>query len=78
MATSSYLAGQKQRYRVTLELEVLEDFDPHQIDWNKVLDLQGNEKASAYVEDLSRPDRWWNYLSKVSESPQSIIEWGDS
>jgi hypothetical protein len=58
MATSPYLAGQRQRYRVTLELEVLEDFDPHQIDWNKVLDLQGKEKASAYVEDLSCPDRW--------------------
>lgn len=72
MATSSYLAGQKQRYRVTLELEVLEDFDPHQIDWNKVLDLQGNEKASAYVEDLSRPDRWWNYLSKVSRNPSTL------
>jgi len=50
MATSPYLAGQRQRYRVTLELEVLEDFDPHQIDWNKLLDLQGKEKASAYVE----------------------------
>lgn len=58
MATSSYLAGQKQRFRITLELEVLNDFDPHQIDWNKTLDLQGNEKANAYVEDLSRPDRW--------------------
>ncbi len=69
MATSSYLAGQKQRYRVTLELEVLEDFDPHQIDWNKVLDLQGNEKASAYIEDLSRPDRWWYYNLKVSLNP---------
>ena len=58
MATSSYLVGQKQKYRVTLELEVLEDFDPHQIDWGKVLDLQGSERAQAYVEDLSTPDRW--------------------
>ena len=55
---SPYLAGQKQRFRVTLELDVLDDFDPHQIDWNKVLDLQGNERVSSYVEDLSRPDRW--------------------
>lgn len=58
MATSSYLVGQKQKYRVTLELEVLNDFDPHQIDWNKTLDLQGGEHANAYIEDLSRPDRW--------------------
>lgn len=55
---SAYLSGQKQRFRVTLELDVMEDFDPHQIDWNKVLDLQGNEKVNSYVEDLSRPDRW--------------------
>ena len=51
--------AQKQRFRVTLELEVLEDFDAHNIDWEKVLDVQGNESVSAYVEDLSTPDRWW-------------------
>ncbi len=55
---SVYHALQKQKYRVTLEIEALDDFDPHQIDWNKVLDLQANEKVSSYVEDLSCPDRW--------------------
>ena len=55
---SAYLTGQKQKFRVTLELDVLGDFDPHQIDWNKVLDLQGNESVNSYIEDLSRPDRW--------------------
>jgi predicted component of type VI protein secretion system len=55
---SVYRALQKQKYRVTLEIEALDDFDPHQIDWNKILDLQGNEKVSSYVEDLSCPDRW--------------------
>lgn len=55
---SSYYLGTKQKYRITLELEVLEDFDPHQIKWEKTLDLQANEKVSSYVEDLSRPDRW--------------------
>lgn len=54
----TYLLGQKQKYRITLELEVLEDFDPHQIDWEKVLDIQGSEKVSSYVEDLSKPDSW--------------------
>jgi predicted component of type VI protein secretion system len=58
MATSSYLAGQKSKYRITLELNVMEDFNPHQIDWNKVLDLQGNEQVNSYTEDLSKPDRW--------------------
>ncbi len=55
---SPYLAAQKTKFRVTLELEVLEDFDPHQIDWTKVLDLQGGETVDSYIENLSAPDRW--------------------
>ena len=54
----AYYAAQKQRYRITLELEVASDFDAHQVDWEKVLDIQGNEKVNAYVEDLDTPDRW--------------------
>jgi hypothetical protein len=54
----SYLQGQKQRYRVTLELDVLNDFDPHNMEWDKVFELEPNENVSAYVEDLSTPDRW--------------------
>jgi len=54
----SYNFGQKAKYRVTLELDVMDDFNPHQIDWDKVLDVQGSEKVSAYVEDLSTPDVW--------------------
>ncbi len=53
-----YHQAQKQRYRVTLELDVLSDFDPHNLDWEKLFDLEPAEKVSAYVEDLSRPDRW--------------------
>ena len=48
----------KQKYRVTIELEVLNDFDPHNLDWEKIFDLEPAEKVSAYVEDLSTPDRW--------------------
>ena len=50
--------AQKQKYRVTLEFEVLDDFDPHNLDWEKVFKLEPAEKVSAYVEDLSTPDRW--------------------
>lgn len=56
--SSAYLAAQKTKYRVTLELDVLEDFNPHQINWEKVLDLGGGEHVEAYVEDLSTPDHW--------------------
>jgi len=52
MATSS-LAAQKNKYRITLELNVNEDFNPHQIDWNKLFDLERNERVKSYVEDLS-------------------------
>jgi len=50
--------AQKQKYRVTLELDVFEDFNPHQIDWEDLFDLGGDEKVNAYVEDLTL-DRVW-------------------
>jgi hypothetical protein len=54
----AYHQAQKQRYRVTLELDVLSDFDPHQLDWEKLFKLEPAERCDAYVEDLSTPDRW--------------------
>ena len=54
-----YSQAQKQRYRITLELETLEDFDPHQINWSELFELEGSEKViDSYVEDLSNPVRW--------------------
>ena len=40
--SATYLP-QKTKYRVTLELDVMDDFNPHNIDWEKGLDVQGNE-----------------------------------
>ncbi len=54
----AYTQAQKQRYRITLDLSVFGDFDPHQIDWEKLFKLEPAEKCDAYVEDLSTPDRW--------------------
>ena len=53
-----YQQAQKQRYRITLDLSVMGDFNPHQIDWQELFDLEGNETCDAYVEDLSNPVRW--------------------
>ncbi len=51
--------AQKQRYRITLDLEVMEDFDPHQIDWEQLFELEGSERViDSYVEDLSVPVLW--------------------
>jgi hypothetical protein len=54
----AYHSAQKQRYRITLDISALPDFDPHQIDWKELFDLEGSEYCEAYVEDLSKPDRW--------------------
>ena len=54
-----YQQAQKQRYRITLYLEVMDDFDPHQICWEDLFELQGSERViDSYVEDLSKPVRW--------------------
>jgi hypothetical protein len=52
MASSIYEVAQKRKWRITLEVNALGDFDPHQIDWNKNLMLEHNETCDAYVEDL--------------------------
>ena len=49
----SYSYGQKTKYRITLELDVQDDFNPRQIDWDKVLDIQENESCQSYIEDLN-------------------------
>ena len=40
-------------------METFEDFNPHQLDWEKLFKLEPAENCEAYVEDLSTPDRWW-------------------
>ena len=53
-----YHQAQKSKYRITLEIEAMSDFDPHNIQWEKLFKLEGSENCEAYVEDLSTPDRW--------------------
>ena len=54
----SYYNRTAQRYRITLDITVLDDFNPKQIDWRKVLDLQDNEHVESVTEDLSNPVSW--------------------
>ena len=54
-----YSQAQKQRYRITLDIEVMDDFDPHQINWEELFEMEGTERViDSYVEDLSTPVRW--------------------
>lgn len=48
----SYLKAQKRRVRITLDMEVMEDFDPRQIDYEKMFNLEPTEKVEVYVEDM--------------------------
>ena len=54
----SNIYGQKSKYRITLEIEALDDFNPHQINWDKVLDIGENESVVSYTEELDISDDW--------------------
>jgi len=53
-----YSQATKSKYRITLEVDALSDFNPHQIDWRKVLDMQDNEEVQSVIEDMSNPVSW--------------------
>jgi len=53
-----YSQATKSKYRITLELETLNDFNPHDIAWEKVFQLEDNEKVQSVIEDLSNPVSW--------------------
>ena len=54
----SYYNSQRQRIRITLDLDVLDDFNPRDINWDKVFELGGNEYVEAYIEELDVPESW--------------------
>ena len=57
----SYTYGQKTKYRITLELDVQDDFNPRQIDWRKVLEIQEDESCECYIEDVDLPLSYYNW-----------------
>ena len=58
--TVSNIYGQKTKYRITLELDVHDDFNPRQIDWMKVLQINENEDLDCYIEDIDLPLDYYN------------------
>jgi len=48
----SYTYPTLNKYRITLELDVLDDFNPRQINWEKVLDIGADESVVSYTEEL--------------------------
>ena len=54
-----YNQATKSKYRITLEVDVESDYNPRDIDWAKVLQLEENEHVQSYIEALSNPVSWW-------------------
>ena len=48
----------KTKYRISLELELFDDFNPRQIAWDKMLQMGDNESVVSYIEDVSNPVSW--------------------
>ena len=53
-----YSQASKSKYRITFELETLSDFNPLDISWEKVFELQDNECCESVIEDMSNPVSW--------------------
>ena len=54
--TNAYCTATK--YRLTLELDVNDDFNPRQINWEKVFELQEDESVVSYIEELDNDVEW--------------------
>ena len=48
----------QNKYRITLDLQMDSDFNPRNINWDKVFDLGGNESVDSYIEELDLPVSW--------------------
>ncbi len=49
----AYQLAQKKRVRITLDLEVLGDFNPRDIDYAKLFKLEPSETVEVYVEEAN-------------------------
>ena len=46
------MIAQKQRVRVTLDLECYDDLDVSNLDWKDLLELEGDERVYVSIKDL--------------------------
>jgi len=47
-----YTPTTNKTVRVTLTLQVQDDFNARQIDWRKLFELEDNEQVESYIEEL--------------------------
>ena len=42
----------KKKYSVTLDFDVYEDFNPYEIDWKKIFQIEGQENLEVNIENI--------------------------
>ena len=50
MSSPNYVT--KRKYSVTLDFDVYEDFNPYEIDWNKIFQIEGQEHLDVNIRNL--------------------------
>ena len=43
----------KKKFQVTLEFDVYEDFNPYEIQWSKLFQIEGQEHLDVDIRDIS-------------------------
>ena len=42
----------KKKYSVTLDFDVYEDFNPYEIQWNKLFQIEGQERLEVNIKNV--------------------------
>ena len=53
MSSNSSNLIQKKKYQVTLEFDVYNDFNPYEIQWNKLFQIEGQEHLDVEIRDIT-------------------------
>ena len=51
MSSPNYVT--KRKYSVTLDFDVYEDFNPYEINWNKLFQIEGQEHLDVEIRDIT-------------------------
>lgn len=53
IASRHMLMHTKRLIRITLDVECYDDFNPEDLDWNEILDLEGDEHVDVSIKDYA-------------------------
>tara|TARA_B100000927_G_scaffold31338_1_gene22890 strand:- start:290 stop:469 length:180 start_codon:yes stop_codon:yes gene_type:complete len=49
----------KKRYSITLDFDVYEDFNPYEIQWKKLFQIEGQENLNVEIKDIDDELEIW-------------------